>query len=346
MIADYTAQKADSSVENHTEVRNVDHLPDATKGIRMRCSERACPFFREAGITLCRFHRLTFTYSASLEDVGSPVMEETNSVNNLGFNISSNHYRTFSERSVERQAEVAKIKHQRLASGLLIKGAYRLLCDISSTSMATLFSSTVDAQELWRTARFPKSVFCSVCGCEDLSRRIHSAGRIGWQCKLCRHSFNPLSMTYMAEAKALEPNDWLLALWILSNSTARGSIKRLMSALMISESTATRVNWKLTTSASAVGMVIGYRHGSLENMLVNRAQISQGRGLRDEFCNCCGHVIVSGESYRRQRATTGKLDRVVHENCLQLAISSERITNAGKQSFELGNSTNHGRRAG
>ena len=340
MSADCTIYKTDSSVENHTGVRIVDHLPDAAKGIGMRCSERACPFFREAGTTLCRFHRLTFTYSASLEDVGSPVMEETNSANNLGFNISSSHYRTPSERSVERQAGVAKIKHQRLASGLLIKGAYRLLCGISPTSMATLFSSTVDAQELWRTVRFPKSVFCSVCGCEDLSRRIHSAGRIGWQCKLCRHSFNPLSMTYMAEAKALEPNDWLLALWTLSNSTARGSIKHLMSALMISESTATRVNWKLTTSASAVGMVIGYRHGSLENMLVNPVQRSQGRCLRDEFCNLCGHVIASGESYRRQRATTGKLDKVMHEKCMQLEIAAETIQR------RLVNSTNHGRKAG
>jgi hypothetical protein len=237
-----------------------------------KCSQRSCPFPSDGqeGEVLCSQHRRFFAYEISMEDRsidlnsperGGPTVE--------GLTI---HVRRHSAR--DKGELLLNSYHRILGSAAIIKDVYSFIDDAPLSQRGEWQSNHFAAQEVFEAARYKNKPFCCVCGCEDLYR-FHVGMRTLWKCKLCRFEFSVMRHTIMHDSHILL-NTWVQILLAARGSQSNGCIREIAALAGVCYGTAWRVNYLVHLSGKYLGMNLGYR-GKSNNQIVN--QLTEKLGL-------------------------------------------------------------------
>lgn len=101
------------------------------------------------------------------------------------------------------------------------------------------FPTEESCLEEFKKLRYPYGVFCKVC--EIMAKHYKLKGRTAYSCKECRNQVFPLSGTIL-EKTTTPLKTWFLAMFLMTHTRSRMTIKQLQWELGVTYKTAWRIH--------------------------------------------------------------------------------------------------------
>lgn len=113
---------------------------------------------------------------------------------------------------------------------------------MNKTFSFTEFNSQFSTDELCleeiKKIRFPRGIYCY--GCKKITRHYRVSGRTAYTCKFCRTQIFPLAGT-LFEKSSTPLRIWFYALFLMTHTRSRISVKELQKELGVTYKTAWRI---------------------------------------------------------------------------------------------------------